>query len=56
MDLLHSINLHTSNTEAFFPQATYNQDAFNKDGSLKCEEFPGYAIMTHHGANWTKLK
>ena len=41
---LLGINLHTSNTEAFFPQATYNQEAFNEDGSLKCEEFPGYTI------------
>ena len=39
---LCGVSLHTTNTEAFFPQATYNQDAFNDDGSVKYEEFPGY--------------
>ena len=40
---LCGVSLHTSNTETFFPQAIYNQEAFNDDGSIKYEEFPGYS-------------
>jgi len=34
--------LHTRHSEAFFPETTYHQEAFDVDGNLEHSKFPSY--------------
>ena len=43
-DVLCGQSLHTSTSESFFPETTYNSAAFDEDGNMLRHKFPSHNI------------
>ena len=45
-------DLHTTHTEAFSPETTYQHEAFDNDGKLLHSKFPSYTYSDNKGTTW----
>jgi len=52
LQLLAGQGLHTRHSEAFFPETTYHQEAFDIDGNLEHSKFPSYVDNETKGPTW----